>query len=156
MMSSVTALASGSAFSIEPATWRDLNPLREMEKVCFPLDAWPLWDMIGVLTLPNIIRLKAVVDGRAAGFIAGDLRPSQRLAWIATLSVLPHYRRQGIGTALLQECEKRLTMPRVRLCVRASNQEAIHLYDRNGYQRVAVWPDYYRNREDAVVMEKVL
>ena len=148
--------ASGSAFTIEPATWRDLNPLRELEKVCFPVDGWPLWDLIGVLTLPNVIRLKAIVEGGFVGFVACEIRPSEQMAWVATIGVLPEYRDQGIGTALLEECERRLTVPRVRLCVRATNQGAIRLYNRIGYQRVGSWPDYYRNREEAVVMEKIL
>ena len=60
MNSAVTAVP-GSSVVIEPATWRDLNALRHLEKVCFPLDAWPLWDLVGVLTLPNVVRLKAMV-----------------------------------------------------------------------------------------------
>jgi ribosomal-protein-alanine N-acetyltransferase len=146
----------GSRFTIEPATWRDLNPVRELEKACFPLDAWPLWDIIGVLTVPNVVRLKAVAGERLVGFIAGDLRPSENMAWIATVGVLPEYRGQGIGTALLRACESRLRrkVERVRLCVRASNDTAIRLYLREGYGKVGIWPRYYQNGEDAEVMEK--
>ncbi len=148
----------GSRYSIQPATWRDLNPVRELEKDCFPLDAWPLWDIIGVLTVPNVVRLKAVVDGRLVGFIAGDIRPSQHMAWIATIGVKPEYRQQGIGTALLRACEERLRsqVASVRLCVRASNETAIRLYLRQGYEKAGSWPRYYQNGEDATVMEKRL
>jgi ribosomal protein S18 acetylase RimI-like enzyme len=146
----------GSPARIEPATWRDLNPLRAIEKVCFPKDAWPLWDLIGVLTLPNIIRLKASVDELMVGFIAGDIRPRETIAWIATVGVLPEYQRRGIGEALILACEKQVSVPRVRLSVRISNQGAIHLYYRLGYQDVGTWPAYYADREDALVMEKIL
>jgi ribosomal-protein-alanine N-acetyltransferase len=147
---------TGSRFTIEPATWRDLNPIRELEKACFPLDAWPLWDIIGVLTLPNIVRLKALAGVKLVGFIAGDIRTHERMAWIATVGVLPEFRGRGIGTALLNTCEQRLGMPRVRLCVRASNETAIRLYLREKYEKVGLWPRYYQNGEDAVVMEKTL
>ncbi len=148
----------GSRFTIEPATWRDLNPVRELEKVCFPLDAWPLLDVIGVLMAPNVVRLKAVADGKLVGFVAGDVRPAENLAWIATIGVRPEYRGQGIGAALLRRCEEHLRrrVRQVRLCVRASNQPAIRLYLREGYQKVGTWPGYYQNREDATVMEKRL
>ena len=139
---------------IETATWRDLNALWHLEKVCFPQDAWPLWDLIGVLTLPNVVRLKAVQDSTMVGFIAGDLRPTQNLAWIATLGVLPEYRGQGIGKALLQKCEERLFVPRINLNVRASNQAAIQLYLNSGYQKAGIWPVYYQDGEDALLMEK--
>ena len=63
----------GSGISIMPATWRDLKELHELEKQCFQLDAWPLLDVIGVLTLPQIIRMKAEEEQVLAGFIAVDL-----------------------------------------------------------------------------------
>jgi ribosomal-protein-alanine N-acetyltransferase len=154
-MPDFTPNVPGSAFTIEAATWRDLNALRELEKACFPKDAWPLLDLVSVLAFPNIVRLKAMVDGRFAGFVAGDPKPIERLAWIATLAVFPEFRNQGIGTALLKACEMRLKGPRVRLCVRISNHEAIRLYEHNGYQRIAVWTRYYTDGEDAVVMEKI-
>ena len=141
---------------IETATWRDLNALRHLEQVCFPQDAWPLWDLIGILTLPNVVRLRAAIDGKMVGFIAGDIRPSENLAWIATVGVLPEYRRQGIGEALILACEQRLQVSEVRLSVRVSNLEAIHLYVRLGYQKDGYWPAYYQDGEDALVMQKPL
>ena len=113
--------APGGSYTIEPATWHDLNALRRIEKVCFPKDAWPLLDLIGILTFPNIIRLKAVCDGQMVGFVAGDIKRSERLAWIATIGVLPEYRGRGIGAALLRACEEKLDVPVIRLVVRQSN-----------------------------------
>jgi ribosomal-protein-alanine N-acetyltransferase len=148
--------APGSRVQVEPANWRDLNALRHLEKVCFPQDAWPLWDLIGVLTLPNVVRLKAIAEGLMVGFVAGDVRPSEKLAWIATLCILPEYQGRGIGRMLLQACEAHLLMPRVRLNVRTSNQVAIHLYQSSGYERAGLWPAYYQDGEDALIMEKRL
>lgn len=155
-MEKVTGSSAENSFSIEQANWRDLNPVRHIEQVCFPKDAWPLWDMIGVLTLPNVVRLKAMADGQMVGFIAGDVRPSQHMAWVATVGVLPEYRGRGIGGALMQACEKSLTVPTVRLNVRISNETAIRLYLSLGYQKVGTWPGYYQDGEEALVMEKRL
>lgn len=134
---------------------RDLGQLRRVEKACFPKDAWPLLDLMAVLTFPEVVRLKAVIDGHMVGFIAGDPRRSEEMAWIATLGVLPEYRRQGIARALLEECEQRLHISRLRLCVRMENYGAIQLYEKEGYDRVSVWPKYYNDGSDALVMEKV-
>ena len=155
-MSTVASAVSCSPVVIEQSTWRDLNALRRLEQVCFPKDAWPLWDLVAVLTLPNVVRLKAVCQEQMVGLIAADIRHSENLAWIATLGVLPEYRGQGIGAALLAACEGRLAMPRVRLCVRISNQPAIRLYDRCGYQRYEIWRGYYADGEDAIVYQKHL
>ena len=140
---------------IEQATWRDFNSVRQLEKACFPKDTWPLWDVVGLLTFPNVVRIKAVVNDQVVGFIAGDPRPAERLAWIATVGVLPEFRSRGIATALIGAVEQRLREPRVRLCVRASNEGAIRLYSRLGYLRCEVWGGYYNDGEDALVMEKV-
>jgi ribosomal-protein-alanine N-acetyltransferase len=149
-------IPTNNSFSIEQASWRDLGDLRHLEAVCFPQDAWPLWDLIGVLTLPNVVRLKAVAGVKMVGFIAGDIRSSERMAWIATVGVLPEYRGQGIGSALLRQCEARLGMPRVRLNVRVSNITAIRLYKQVGYYQVGTWPRYYQDGEDALILEKQL
>jgi len=141
-------------YTITPASIRDLNALRELEKICFPLDAWSLFDLIAVLTFPNVIRLKAMVDGEMAGFIAGDPRPSEAFSWIATIGVLPEYRQQGIGRALLNECENQLSTPCVRLSVRKENTVAIQLYRNEGYQTINIWKKYYKDGSDAVIMEK--
>lgn len=155
MESTATAVSGGRAI-IETATWRDLNVLRTLEQVCFPQDAWPLWDLIGVLTFPNVIRIKATADGQMVGFIAADIRRSENLVWIATIGVLPAYRRQGVGTALLIAVEEQLNGSNIRLSVRVSNIQALSLYNQLGYRRYGTWPHYYADGEDALILEKNL
>lgn len=141
---------------IVPASILDLNALRKLEKESFDRDAWPMIDLIAVLTFSNVVRLKAVTDNRMIGFVAGDPRPTDGWGWIATIAVDPHFRRRGIGTALLHACERQLGVPRSRLTVRASNQGAISLYQREGYVPIDVWQAYYSDGEDAMVMEKAI
>ncbi len=153
-MNTSTPIESTAKVSIEPASLRDLNPLRHLEQVCFPKDSWPLMDLIGVLTFPGVIRLKAVNDKEMVGFIAGDIRRLEGVAWIATVAVMPEFRGRGIGSALLEACEQKITVKRIRLCVRVSNNTAIRLYERFGYVRVGEWSRYYQDGESALVMEK--
>jgi ribosomal-protein-alanine N-acetyltransferase len=141
---------------IVPANWRDTFSLHQLEKICFPLDSWPLFDIIAALTFPNMVRLKALDGDHLAGFILGDYRPFENTAWIASLAVHPDYRNRGIGAELLEKCEKQIKAPRVSLSVRISNDAAIRLYKRNGYRVVSNWPKYYNGGEDALVMEKDL
>jgi ribosomal protein S18 acetylase RimI-like enzyme len=139
---------------ILPTSLRDLGALRALEHACFDRDAWSLLDLIAVLTFPEVVRLKAMEDGQMIGFVAGDPRPSQGYAWIATIGVHPAYQRMGIGRALLRACEGRLKPQRIRLTVRLSNSAAIALYEREGYRSVDIWKGYYSGDEDGLVMEK--
>ena len=141
-------------YQIENAGWRDLNGLRQLERACFGQDAWPLLDLIAVLTFPGVIRLKATVEGQIVGFVGGEERNGEGIGWITTLGVLPEYRHQGIARALLQACEKQINQPRLHLTVRRSNESAIRLYRLAGYSQVDVWTHYYTGGEDGLVFEK--
>jgi ribosomal-protein-alanine N-acetyltransferase len=140
---------------IQTANLFDLSALRQLEKVCFPVDAWPLLDMIGALSFPNIVRYKALWDEEMIGFIAGEIRFPARTGWIATVCVHPDYRRNGIARTLIRKVEVEMNQPRVRLTVRASNTTAINLYKQDGYVEINRWVKYYKGGEDGIVMEKI-
>ncbi len=141
-------------FTIEQASLNDLAGMRVIEQVCFPLDAWPLLELIGALTLPGLVRLKAVAGSKMVGFVGGSAKHWKQEGWITTLGVLPEYRRLGIATTLLDECEATLGMPTIRLTVRKSNLGAQRLYHLRGYAPVETWQGYYDGGEDALVLEK--
>ena len=141
---------------IQTANIIDLGALRRLETACFDKDAWPLLDLIAVLTWPEVIRLKAVEAGEMIGFVAGDPRSSDGVAWISTIAVDPCYQRRGVGRALLRACEAQIELPRMKLTVRVSNQGAIALYEQEGYQMVDLWQGYYNDGEDGLVMGKNL
>jgi ribosomal-protein-alanine acetyltransferase len=141
---------------IQTASLRDLGALRRLEQACFEKDAWPLLDLIAVLTWPEVIKLKAVENGEMIGFVACDPRLSEGASWIATIGVHPSYQRRGIGRALLHACEERTKLPNMKLTVRMSNRGAISLYEKEGYRSVDIWRNYYSDGEDGLVMEKRL
>ena len=141
-------------FRLEKATLSDLSQLSEMEKICFPIDAWPLLERIGALVLPGCVRIKAVYIDKMSGFVGGDIRRLSGTGWISTISVLPEFRRMGVGEALLKAAAQEMGMPKVKLAVRKSNLNAQNLYLKNGYTRIETWPHYYEGGEDAVVMVK--
>jgi ribosomal-protein-alanine N-acetyltransferase len=153
-MNTSSDFQAATNITIEPATLHDLGPLRRLEQICFPKDAWPLLDLISVLSFRGVVRLKAVDDRQMVGFIAGDVRRTEGVAWIATVGVLPDYRGRGIGGMLLQACEAQVPVNRIRLCVRPTNDEAIRLYEKLGYSKVGEWTKYYQDGEAALVMEK--
>jgi ribosomal protein S18 acetylase RimI-like enzyme len=143
-------------WTIVPANLRDLKSVRVVEQECFGSDAWPLLDLIYVLSAANMVRLKIVIDGQMAGFAAGEKESQNIVGWITTIGILTAYRRHGMAAALLSACEEQLKCKSVKLCVRRSNQPAICLYEKAGYHQINVWKSYYHDKEDALVFEKKL
>lgn len=75
---------------------------------------------------------------------------------LLTLAVATSMRRRGVASTLLEEA---LARARARPCalatleVRRSNRAAQALYEKYGFKKVGVRPNYYvAEREDAVVM----
>ena len=139
---------------ILPATEEDFSELHSLAAICFGSE-WTWLNTIGMLTLPGILRFKAVdpLTGKIIGFVASEPPNAEAVAWILSVGVSPDYRRMGIAQRLLAVCELASNAMRLRLCVRRSNESAQRLYQHVGYQRVGIWANYYLN-EDALVYEK--
>jgi ribosomal-protein-alanine N-acetyltransferase len=75
---------------------------------------------------------------------------------INNVAMLPQYRAQGMGTALMQHVlaeGRRLGATRATLEVRASNEGAVRLYQRLGFYVAATRRNYYTHPvEDALVL----
>lgn len=146
---------------ITQANWLDFMALNRLSKVCFGRDAWPWIDMLAALMAPRAIPLKAAVfdqpseQEQLVGYVIADHRRPD-LGWIASIGVHPDWREFGIGNALLEQAEQRLATPVVRLTLRRSNQKALRLYLKRGYQQLKVWPSYYHDGEDGLIMERIM
>lgn len=137
------------------ATWRDVFPIHQLEKRCFGDDAWPWIDVLGALASPGAIHLKLTDKDEIVGYLIGERRSAQ-VGWIAAIAVDPDWRRRGLGSRLMTAAEAELSTQSVRLSLRGSNQGAFRLYRKLGYRQVDRWTGYYRDGEDALIMEKVL
>ena len=144
------------AIEIVPATFMDVGEILNLEKVCFPRDAWTFLDLTGLFCQRNALRLKALVNGAFAGFAAAEENPRDKIAWITTVGVYESFRGQGIGTALINACEEQVTQPLMRLTVNVANENAIRLYEKLAYNKVEIWKNYYDGGRDALLMEKNL
>ena len=75
--------------------------------------------------------------GNAIDQVSGDRHPH-----IFLLYVIPEYRQQGIGTALMQYLEDWATKRgdhQIGLQVFLSNTPALNLYHQLGYQEQSLW-----------------
>lgn len=77
---------------------------------------------------------------------------------ITNVSVSNEYKRQGVGTALLDLVYNRaleIDAKLISLEVNVNNEKAINMYKKNGYKEVRRIKNYYSKlKEDAYLMQK--
>ena len=96
--------------------------------------------------------------GKVRGFLAGSLAYDTE-ARILMLAVHPDFQGRGMGRALLENFVSLCNSSGVRriyLEVRVSNERAINFYLMHGFSRGSLYPGYYENGEDALIMWKSL
>jgi ribosomal-protein-alanine acetyltransferase len=99
--------------------------------------------------------LLAETGGNVAGFILAELAPDE--GHIITLDVLEEYRRQGIGSILLEAAEKEAAsrgVKRMVLETATTNKAAIALWKKHGYRETEVIESYYGHGRNAFKMQK--
>lgn len=78
---------------------------------------------------------------------------------IMNVGVRPVHRRKGIAEAMLEKLEEycnKNDVFEVNLEVRVGNIPARTLYQKMGYEEIAVRKGYYDGKEDAIIMKKIL
>lgn len=146
-----------------PPTLRSYDPhdfaaLHRLDQTCFPAGiSYSKTTLRYFLTVPSADCTVAEDGGRIVGFILSEENPP--LAHIITLDVEAKYRRQGVGTALLEAQETNLASRGVRsilLETAMDNEAAVAFWKRHGYRIEATLKRYYLGRIDAYEMRKIL
>lgn len=140
---------------IYKATEADAALIAELEEQSFHTP-WPfkaIQDEFKENLFSNIYLIKD--EDKLIGYI--DFMITFSSATISRIAVHPEYRRLGIGKELLLKMEEVCSqeiepVEFLTLEVRKSNETAIRLYERVGYQVVKVKKAYYDDGEDAIYM----
>lgn len=138
-----------------PMRAEHVAPIAELEKVCFH-DPWSERSIASELDNPLSLWLVAMDGDKLAGYVGSQ----SVMGWadMMNIAVSPEYRRQGIGSELVERLVAALRLQDVTcltLEVRASNAPAQALYQELGFVQVGRRPNYYRNpKEDALILRK--
>ena len=141
------------ALHIRPLDLGDLNAIEKLEQRAYPTP-WSRSMFASELAKPTSICLGAFEGDELAGYVITSRYVD---AWhVMNVAVDPDLRRRGVATALLERLFE-LTHGDERrgytLEVRVSNDGAIHLYERLGFEARGLRRSYYTdNREDALIM----
>lgn len=129
----------------------------QLEARCFS-DPWSEQSIASELPNDLSFWLVAEEDGVVVGYIGSQtVFPESDMMNVA---VHPDYRRRGIGAILVEALIAQLRIwdcKSLTLEVRASNESAIALYEKLGFEQAGLRKNYYRNpKEDALIMRKLL
>ncbi len=144
---------------IVPLKDADIDIVLTIEKRCFPNDPWPRISFEEELHNPlsRFFVLSDTETGAILGY--GGVWLMYDAGNITNLAVCPDCRRRGLGkrllTKLIDVCIEE-NMASITLEVRRSNAAARALYASMGFTVQGMRRQYYKDREDAVIMTKDL
>ena len=150
----------GLEITIQPISVDEIESILILDRLCFG-GLWSIDSYRRELTNDNShfigVSVAKSLEPELNGLIGfGCFWAILDEAHITLLGIHPQYQRQGLGKLLLialLDKARTIEMARSTLEVRASNQGAIDLYEKYGFQTVGRRKKYYQdNDEDGVIM----
>lgn len=145
--------------NIRKATLTDLDNLVALENQCFTTDKMSRRNFRDLLTKQSAVITIATKDNNLIGSAVVLFRKNSHQARMYSLAVSPVFRQLGIAHQLCTHIEKSaLTRgcDTMILEVRVNNLPAIHFYQKNGYEKFAIYSKFYEDGTDALGMKKLL
>ncbi len=97
------------------------------------------------------------IEGLLVGFLNANITFEN--VDIDFIAIQEEYKRKKIAETLFEIMEKELILKNkiklVTLEVGVQNQAALHFYEKIGFKKIGIRTKYYKNREDAVIMQKI-
>ena len=131
----------------------DIDSVLEVSSLSFSIP-WSKDSYIQELTNPIARYLVAKIDNKVVGFVGTWIVLDE--SHITNIAVHPNYRKQGIGSSLLETflkyCKSQGCIA-YTLEVRNSNKAARTLYEKYNFKQEGIRKGYYEDtKEDAIIM----
>ena len=141
---------------VRRATPDDVNAIVDIERLAFahPAERFDAKKVRYLITSRRTVALVAELGGRVSGWAAGFVWTGSAIPWgrIYAVAVHPDARRHRLGSTLTRRLLADLEARGARrfvLEVRPDNAAAIRLYQRLGFTRCVLLPNYYAPGLDA-------
>lgn len=119
--------------------------LANLEKECFGKDAWSITAIRGEFGNKFSHLFAKRVDDAIVGYVC--IRIMYEESQICNICVAPKYRRQGYASELLNEVKEFSALQGCERCeleVNVSNEPAVELYKKCGYNVEGIRKNFYR------------
>jgi ribosomal-protein-alanine N-acetyltransferase len=146
---------------IRKAKDNDVEKMYRLEQKCFEIEAFSTHQLQYLINTKTAVSFVAEYRGDFAGFVIGLTNRNRfgRYGRIYTLDVDDQFRRMGIASTLLDALTERLRQAGCSKCfleVKLDNDKAIPLYEKMGFERSRIVPNYYSSGVHALKMKKSL
>ena len=139
---------------VKPMQEGDLNQVVKIEEQLFSMP-WTYEGFLGGMNQMGSIFLVAKMGEKVVGYLGMYCAFDE--AEITNVGVDKKMWNQGIGQILMDAALKQARQEKIEhliLEVRKSNEQAIHLYKKMGFEKIGLRPDFYEQpREDGIVMK---
>ena len=154
MSAAATTAMSDYVFAV--AVPNDASQMKKLNEACLPENyAYRFWfDLLSMNPGISFV-CRSTSERRMVGYalFGKDSKDQMRLVSVA---VLPSHRRKGIAEQLIRRGLEKIRRVACHLDVRVSNDGAIRLYERLGFQKLRIFPAYYANSEDSWMMVRAV
>lgn len=145
----------------------DLSSVTSINQVCLPenytdifyVDLYGRYPETFIVAEENSKIVGYIMCRIEAGLSSFGLSGLVKKGHIVSVAVLPEHRRKGIGEALITQAMDGMRSYNAKQCyleVRVTNEEAISLYKKLGFEASRTIHGYYADGEDAFVMSRDL
>jgi len=147
---------------------KDLHQVMDINRRCLPENYSESFFLSLHKNFPETF-IVAEKDGMVVGYIMCRIESGlsglgftplsfSKKGHIISIAVLPEHRRKGLGEALIKKALKIMTkVYNAKICyleVRVSNEPAINLYKKAGFEVQRIIRGYYADGENAYIMIK--
>jgi ribosomal-protein-alanine N-acetyltransferase len=152
-------------FELRKFNMNDLQSVMHINRLCLPENYTDYFFIDLYHRFPETF-IVAEENGKVVGYIMCRIEVGLsnfgfkgliRKGHIVSVAVLPPYRRKGIGEALVAKAMEGMQVYNAKQCfleVRMTNEPAINLYKKLGFEVTRAIHGYYADGEDAYLMSR--
>lgn len=140
---------------LKKADLSDLPDILEMEHLCFGEDSFSKTQFIYLMKLAKGVFYVVRDGGKAIAYLSLLYHGGSHNLRVYSIAVHPDHRQKKLGQRLMDETiayAGQCHASKITLEVRVSNTAAIRLYEKNGFVKAGIKPNYYHDGTDAYYM----